>query len=266
MFHDESIGGAFFRRLAWSPDGAMAVMAAGQFKKDPLAAPVDTAWVYARGKWAAPIMHLPSPDKVDHSQYCKLVDAAPQLQEAATEILHVASTQHFQRHSGPVQRQQPRPTRGRAVSSHRPTCRGKRLLTPNISRARRPQLPGMLVVFVEGSDVCMPSQAIAPQRFCPTPSLWVSFARQCASLGATCHRQVGATGVTDPFTHALSGHCGSAFLPRALCGGQPAGGGASPSAACSSCMGGEGDTPRQPYQAALQHGLRNCNYGQRHDL
>eukprot|EP00891_Asterochloris_glomerata_P002847 jgi/Astpho2/2847/e_gw1.00050.118.1_t len=63
MFHDESIGGAFFRRLAWSPDGAMAVMAAGQFKKDPLAAPVDTAWVYARGKWAAPIMHLPSPDK-----------------------------------------------------------------------------------------------------------------------------------------------------------------------------------------------------------
>lgn len=146
MFHDESIGGAFFRRLAWSPDGAMAVMAAGQFKKDPLAAPVDTAWVYARGKWAAPIMHLPSPDKVDHSQYYKLVKAAPHLQEAATEILHVASTQHFQRHSGPVQRQQPRPTRRRAVSSHRPTCRGKRLLTSNISRARRPQLPAMLVV------------------------------------------------------------------------------------------------------------------------
>ena len=68
MFHDESIGGAFFRRLAWSPDGSMAVMAAGQVKSDPLAAPVDTAWVYARGKWAAPIMHLPSPDKVDHSQ------------------------------------------------------------------------------------------------------------------------------------------------------------------------------------------------------
>eukprot|EP00803_Ostreobium_quekettii_P007867 evm.model.scf_35.23 EVM.evm.TU.scf_35.23 scf_35:176788-182212(-) len=51
MFHDDTLS-SFFRRLAWSPEGSFLVIPAGVYSTQ------HTAYIYARGKWAAPVGHL----------------------------------------------------------------------------------------------------------------------------------------------------------------------------------------------------------------
>lgn len=63
MFLDESVP-SFFRRPAWSPDGSFVVVPAGTYKRDPNAGELNTVYLYARGKWTAPVAHLPSQPKV----------------------------------------------------------------------------------------------------------------------------------------------------------------------------------------------------------
>ena len=74
LFHDETIN-SFFRRLSWSPDGSFLVIPAGVFPshryQDSTGTTgttkskvvLNTAYIYARGKWAAPVMHLPGHDR-----------------------------------------------------------------------------------------------------------------------------------------------------------------------------------------------------------
>jgi len=71
LFHDETIN-SFFRRLSWSPDGSFLVIPAGIFPshryQDTTGTAeskvvLNTAYIYARGKWSAPIMHLPGHDR-----------------------------------------------------------------------------------------------------------------------------------------------------------------------------------------------------------
>jgi len=63
LFADESVP-SFFRRPAWSPDGSFFIVPAGVFKPQANSIELNTAYLYARGKWAAPVAHLPSQPKV----------------------------------------------------------------------------------------------------------------------------------------------------------------------------------------------------------
>eukprot|EP00887_Chlorella_sp_A99_P005676 scaffold1.g5676.t1 len=64
LFQDESCH-SFFRRPAWSPDGALLAVPAGAYR--PAGAPgtreAPATYVYARSQWAAPVLALPSPFK-----------------------------------------------------------------------------------------------------------------------------------------------------------------------------------------------------------
>ncbi|CAI5462769.1 unnamed protein product, partial [Closterium sp. Yama58-4] len=62
LFHDENMP-SFFRRLAWSPDGAMLLIPAGVWKASPSAQPTNTCYVFSRSDLTKPIMHLPSLNK-----------------------------------------------------------------------------------------------------------------------------------------------------------------------------------------------------------
>ena len=44
--------------------GSFLAVPAGQYKAGPSAKPVNTAYIYARGHWAAPVLHLPGQSKV----------------------------------------------------------------------------------------------------------------------------------------------------------------------------------------------------------
>lgn len=64
LFLDESAP-TFFRRPSWSPDGAFLALPAGMHRSPGPTGPRDlnTAYLYARGQWAAPIAHLPAQNK-----------------------------------------------------------------------------------------------------------------------------------------------------------------------------------------------------------
>ena len=58
IFHDDSMT-SFFRRPAWSPDGSFVVFPAGVFKRPGAKRAMHTTYVYARGNFETPVMHLP---------------------------------------------------------------------------------------------------------------------------------------------------------------------------------------------------------------
>eukprot|EP00698_Gefionella_okellyi_P021456 TRINITY_DN6966_c0_g1_i1.p1 TRINITY_DN6966_c0_g1~~TRINITY_DN6966_c0_g1_i1.p1 ORF type:complete len:466 (+),score=62.83 TRINITY_DN6966_c0_g1_i1:81-1478(+) len=58
LFRDEHIK-SFVRRPAWSPDGALLVLPAGQFQTDGSSEIVNTTYVFARNNLNKPILHLP---------------------------------------------------------------------------------------------------------------------------------------------------------------------------------------------------------------
>jgi len=73
LFHDENLP-SFFRRLAWSPDGSFVVIPSGIYREDADAPEVHTAYLYARGKWSAPIAHVPGQTKpVVAVRFCPLI-------------------------------------------------------------------------------------------------------------------------------------------------------------------------------------------------
>ncbi|KAK9907533.1 hypothetical protein WJX75_005474 [Coccomyxa subellipsoidea] len=71
MFHDENM--SFFRRLAWSPEGSMLVFPAGIHKTSPDDEGIDAAYVYARGRWNAPVLVLPATKPVMAVRFCPLL-------------------------------------------------------------------------------------------------------------------------------------------------------------------------------------------------
>ena len=73
LFHDESMP-SFFRRLSWSPDGSFVVTPAGVYKEDVDSPEQNTAYLYARGKWASPIAHIPGQTKpIVSVRFCPIV-------------------------------------------------------------------------------------------------------------------------------------------------------------------------------------------------
>jgi chromatin assembly factor 1 subunit B len=64
LFMDESAP-TFFRRPDWSPDGSILALPAGTHRSTAPTGPRDlnTAYLYARGNWTAPIVHLPAQNK-----------------------------------------------------------------------------------------------------------------------------------------------------------------------------------------------------------
>ncbi len=58
MYLDENIN-SYFRRLAWSPDGSILLTPMAQFKSQPGVLPTPTVFVFTRGNFDAPAMHLP---------------------------------------------------------------------------------------------------------------------------------------------------------------------------------------------------------------
>jgi chromatin assembly factor 1 subunit B len=64
LFMDESAP-TFFRRPDWSPDGSFLALPAGTHRSTAPSGPRDlnTAYLYARGNWAAPVAHLPAQNK-----------------------------------------------------------------------------------------------------------------------------------------------------------------------------------------------------------
>lgn len=63
LFQDEAVP-SFFRRLSWSPDGSFLVATAGTHRPAGATRDLNTAHIYARGKWTAPVAHLPAQTKV----------------------------------------------------------------------------------------------------------------------------------------------------------------------------------------------------------
>lgn len=73
LFHDESMP-SFFRRPSWSPDGSFIMIPAGIYKDAPNASEQNTAYLYARGKWASPVAHIPGqPKPVVSVRFCPII-------------------------------------------------------------------------------------------------------------------------------------------------------------------------------------------------
>ena len=73
LFHDETLP-SFFRRLSWSPDGSFAVIPCGVFQEAASSPALHTAYLYGRGKWTAPIAHIPGQTKpVVAVRFCPVV-------------------------------------------------------------------------------------------------------------------------------------------------------------------------------------------------
>lgn len=62
LFLDESMP-SFFRRLSWSPDGSILAVPAGSYRSSKISSELNTAYLYARGCWATPVLHLPAQTK-----------------------------------------------------------------------------------------------------------------------------------------------------------------------------------------------------------
>lgn len=62
LFLDESLP-SFFRRLSWSPDGSILAVPAGSYRSTKTSSELYTAYLYARGCWSAPAVHLPAQTK-----------------------------------------------------------------------------------------------------------------------------------------------------------------------------------------------------------
>ncbi|GAB4818954.1 hypothetical protein N2152v2_006000 [Parachlorella kessleri] len=94
LFLDECIP-SFFRRLSWSPDGSFLVVPAAQHKASATSRTVNTAYVYARDKWNAPLLHLPGHFKpVVAVRFCPVIfkrDQQPQPQAAAAPAAAAAA-------------------------------------------------------------------------------------------------------------------------------------------------------------------------------
>lgn len=62
LFHDENLP-SFFRRLAWSPDGAFLIIPAGHIKTPTDSAGLNTCYVFSRKNLTRPVLHVPSGSK-----------------------------------------------------------------------------------------------------------------------------------------------------------------------------------------------------------
>ncbi|GAB2280747.1 3-oxoacyl-[acyl-carrier-protein] synthase [Dionaea muscipula] len=72
LFHDETLP-SFFRRLAWSPDGAFLLVPAGSYKISPSYEAINTAYVFSRKDLSRPALQLPGANKpVVAVRFCPL--------------------------------------------------------------------------------------------------------------------------------------------------------------------------------------------------
>mmetsp|Transcript_13724 Transcript_13724/g.24499 ORF Transcript_13724/g.24499 Transcript_13724/m.24499 type:complete len:521 (-) Transcript_13724:74-1636(-) len=62
IYIDDSVA-TFFRRPCWSPDGGLLVVPAGQFRACKSEQQIPTTYVYSRGKFSSPALHLPGASK-----------------------------------------------------------------------------------------------------------------------------------------------------------------------------------------------------------
>lgn len=73
LFYDESMP-SFFRRPSWSPDGSFVIIPAGIYKEDTNMPEQNTAYLYARGKWASPVAHVPGqPKPIVSVRFCPVI-------------------------------------------------------------------------------------------------------------------------------------------------------------------------------------------------
>ena len=86
LFLDESAP-TFFRRPAWAPDGSFVAIPAGVVKSGGggEGRDINTAYLYQRGHWTTPIMHLPCQNKpVVAVRFCPVLFRLPSSSAAIT--------------------------------------------------------------------------------------------------------------------------------------------------------------------------------------
>jgi chromatin assembly factor 1 subunit B len=89
LFLDEVSLPSFFRRPAWSPDGSFVVLPAGIYRQPRGTGDVYTAYLFARGRWNAPIAHLPAQTKpVVAVRFSPLLYRLPAGSSSSGELFH----------------------------------------------------------------------------------------------------------------------------------------------------------------------------------
>ncbi|GIL54792.1 hypothetical protein Vafri_10487 [Volvox africanus] len=82
LFCDDSLP-TFFRRLAWSPDGAFLAMPAGMYRAGISAPVTSTTHIFSRGDWSGPALSLPCLSKgALVVRFCPRLFRAPQPPES----------------------------------------------------------------------------------------------------------------------------------------------------------------------------------------
>ncbi|KDD73564.1 hypothetical protein H632_c2051p0, partial [Helicosporidium sp. ATCC 50920] len=77
LFQDESVS-TFFRRLAWAPDGSCLVAPLGVCTSPVTGRDAHTLFLWARGRWTAPLMHFPGHSKpVVAIRFCPVLFELP---------------------------------------------------------------------------------------------------------------------------------------------------------------------------------------------
>eukprot|EP00963_Diacronema_lutheri_P008937 scaffold776_cov347-Pavlova_lutheri.AAC.135 len=73
LFHGDSLS-SFFRRLAWSPEGSFLAVPTGIIRAPNTNAQSSTVFIYGRGQWKRPVVHLPGIGKpVTGVKFCPVL-------------------------------------------------------------------------------------------------------------------------------------------------------------------------------------------------
>ena len=91
MFFDETAN-TYFRRLSFSPDGAILFTPTAFYKKAAADPPVSTVYAYICGQWNAPAFHLPMNSNAKPSVAVRCSPILYKLKECSGAMINPPST------------------------------------------------------------------------------------------------------------------------------------------------------------------------------